>query len=335
MNSLSVCPSSLAEGFDTYSPAVVKALFDGIKVSPFVDFDLDDSRSVALYDGSVKRISVSGVQEKFPAIVDQGRLRLSGPGEQSVYILKPAPWDGSLQFRRILPANEHLTMQIASQVYGIATAMNGLCFSVKHNRAIYLTRRFDILPDGRKLQMEDFASVIGSSDSLGDKYYKYNASYEDIAVSIKQNVAAWKVDLERFFELLLFNYIYANGDAHLKNFSLIRQGDELRLAPAYDLINTSLHINGDDFALAGGLSSEINKSEVYCNTGHPCRADFKSFGLHIGLKAVRVERLLDKYSALPPKTTALIGRSFLDDKSKRLYLRIVGERVARFNRKAW
>ncbi|MGM9780623.1 MAG: HipA domain-containing protein [Candidatus Cryptobacteroides sp.] len=332
MNSLSVCPSSLAEGFDTYSPAAVKALFDGIKVSPFLDFDLEDSRSVAFYDGPIRRISVSGVQEKFPAVVDQGRLRLSEKGERSVYILKPAPWDDSLQFRRMLPANEHLTMQIASQVYGIATALNGLCFSGKHNRAVYLTRRFDILPDGSKLQMEDFASVLGSSDILGDKYYKYNASYEDIAASIKQNVAAWKVDLERFFELLVFNFIYANGDAHLKNFSLIRQGSDLRLAPAYDLINTSLHINGDDFALTGGLSSNINKSEVYCNTAHPCRVDFKSFGLHIGLRDVRVERLLDKYSVLPPKAITLVGRSFLDDKSKRLYLRIVGERIARFNR---
>ena len=54
------------------------------------------------------------------------------------------------------------------------------------------------------------------------------------------------VDMERFFELVVFNYIYANGDAHLKNFSLILNGQDYRLAPAYDLLNTSLHVNGDD-----------------------------------------------------------------------------------------
>lgn len=52
----------------------------------------------------------------------------------------------------------------------------------------------------------------------------------------------WMVDMKRFFELVVFNYIYANGDAHLKNFSLIRQGEDFRLTPAYDLLNTALHI---------------------------------------------------------------------------------------------
>jgi len=41
------------------------------------------------------------------------------------------------------------------------------------------------------------------------------------------------VDMERFFELVVFNYIYANGDDHLKNFSVIRQGGDYRLAFCY------------------------------------------------------------------------------------------------------
>ena len=55
-------------------------------------------------------------------------------------------------------------------------------------------------------------------------------------------MSAWMVDMERFFELVVFNYIYANGDDHLKNFSLVLQGEDYRLAPAYDLLNTSLHV---------------------------------------------------------------------------------------------
>ncbi|MDE6668620.1 MAG: HipA domain-containing protein [Muribaculaceae bacterium] len=54
-------------------------------------------------------------------------------------------------------------MQIASQVYGIHTAPNGLCFTSK-GQVIYITRRFDILPDGSKLLMEDFASIIGKNE---------------------------------------------------------------------------------------------------------------------------------------------------------------------------
>ena len=60
------------------------------------------------------RISVSGVQEKFPAIIKSGEIRIAGDDERSTHILKPAPWDKTLRDRKLIPANEHLTMQIAS-----------------------------------------------------------------------------------------------------------------------------------------------------------------------------------------------------------------------------
>jgi serine/threonine-protein kinase HipA len=88
----------------------------------------------------------------------------------------------------------------------------------------------------------------------------------------------------RFFRLVVFNYIYGNGDDHLKNFSIIKVGNSYQLAPAYDLMNTCLHIEGDDFGLNGGLSLSLEKSDVYDRTGHPCRLDFERFGEFIGLK---------------------------------------------------
>ena len=120
----------------------------------------------------------------------------------------------------------------------------------------------------------------------------------------------------------------------MKNFSLIRQGQDYRLAPAYDLLNTSLHVQGDDFGLDGGLSPNIEKSDVYDKTGHPCRLDFERFGEQIGLAEVRVQRVLDKYMQLPEKTQTLVKQSFLDEKMKRNYLRVVNERIARFQRKS-
>jgi len=140
------------------------------------------------------------------------------------------------------------------------------------------------------------------------------------------------VDMERFFELLVFNYIYANGDDHLKNFSLIKQDQDYRLAPAYDLLNTRLHVNGEDLGLDGGLSPNIERSDVYVNTGHPCRLDFERFGERIGIVKPRVSRILDRYMQLPETAEALVRRSFLNDKMKRYYFRIVRERIARFTR---
>lgn len=325
------CPSCLDEGFTTYSPKAARTLFDGRKVSPYLDFEFDGVRDNQLIIDAMRRISVSGVQEKFPAVIEKGRIRIAGDNEQSTYILKPAPWDETLRERKQIPANEHLTMQIASQVYGIKTAANGLCFTPK-GRIVYITKRFDILPDGTKMLMEDFASVIGRNEQEDGKGFKYSGCYEDIALAIRKNVSAWMVDMERFFELVVFNYIYANGDDHLKNFSLILRGQDYRLAQAYDLMNTSLHIQGNDLGLDGGLSPNIEKSDEYIRTGHPCRRDFERFGKRIGLVTSRVDRILNAYMVLPESVTALVERSYLNEKMKRYYLRIVKERISRFIR---
>lgn len=114
--------------------------------------------------------------------------------------------------------------------------------------------------------------------------------------------------------------------------SLIRTADDYRLAPSYDLMNTSLHVVGDDFGLDGGLSANIEKSDVFDRTGHPCRLDFERFGAQIGLLPQRVDKILDKYAGLPELARLLIGRSFLSEKMKRSYSRIVGERISRFVR---
>jgi serine/threonine-protein kinase HipA len=224
-------------------------------------------------------------------------------------------------------------MQIAKQVYGIVTAENGLCFT-KDGQMVYITKRFDILPDGSKVEMEDFAALVGRNEQTDGTYFKYSGCYEDIAKCIRKTIPAWIVDMERFFELVVFNYIYANGDDHLKNFSVIRQGSDYRLAPAYDLLNTSLHVIGDDFGLDGGLSPDIEKSDVYDRTGHPCRLDFERFGAQIGLADSRIKRVLNKYMVIPELTMKLVGNSYLNDKMKRKYLRIVDERVKRFVRKS-
>lgn len=333
MNEIKNCPSSLMDGFKTYSAVVSKALFGTTKVSPILGFDITEFQKAGGIADAVHRISVSGVQEKFPAKVNHGEIEIAQINERSTHILKPAPWDNTLRERKQIPANEHLTMQIASQVYGIPTAANGLCFTPKW-QPVYITRRFDILSDGTKLPMEDFASLIGKNEPTAGKQFKYTGSYEDIANAIRDNVAAWMIDMERFFDLVIFNYIYANGDAHLKNFSLIRTGHDYRLSPAYDLLNTSLHLDGDDFCLDMGLSPNIEKSDIYERTSHPCRLDFERFGSKIGLVKKRMDKILNKYTTFPEAATRLVGQSFLSEKMKRNYIRIVNERISRFIRES-
>lgn len=306
-------------------------LFDGRRVSLELDFDLDERHHTEEMTQAMQRISVSGVQEKFPAVIDGGKIRLAEDGERSTHILKPAPWDASLNERWYIPANEHLTMQIANKIYGIGTAANGLC-STPSGHPVYITRRFDIAPDGTKYPMEDMATLIGRSEANEGTVFKYRGSYMEAAQAIRRYVPAWMVNMERFFELVVFNYIYANGDAHLKNFSLINVGGDYRLTPAYDLMNTALHVRDEDFALSDGLSPSLPKSDAYLHTGHPCRQDFEWFGREAGIVGSRASRILDKYTTLPDSVTEMVTGSLLTKKLQRNYLRIVKERISRFAR---
>ena len=59
----------------------------------------------------------------------KGKITITPKGESGRYILKPIPEYKGIRFRHNIPANEHLTMQIASQVYKINTAANALSWN--------------------------------------------------------------------------------------------------------------------------------------------------------------------------------------------------------------
>lgn len=321
MTEINVCPSTLQEGFNAYSPAARKILFDGREVSHVLDFDSpnNDNADNEAYLKNVGRISLSGVQPKASLVVnDEGRLVRPAENGRGTYILKPAPSSYVLFDRKYCPANEHLTMQLASQVYHIETAANALCF-FRDGEAAYLCRRFDVAPDGQKYQQEDFASLAGLTKANGGSDFKYsNLSYEECADIIRKYVTAAPIEILKFFRIVVFNYLTLNDDAHLKNFSLISRGDgEYRIAPAYDLINTSLHLGEPRiFALDKGLFKE---GMQLSDTRSVCRKDFEEFGRRIGLAERLVKRELDAFAAEHPLAEELISRSFLSESLKRSY----------------
>ena len=321
MITINVCPSTLQEGFETYSPVARKQLFDGKEVSHILDFDSpnNDGADNEAYLKNVGRISLSGVQPKASLVVNaENQLVKPAENERGTYILKPAPTSYALLDRKYCPANEHLTMQLASQVYNIGTAANAICF-FKDGEAAYLCRRFDVGPNGQKFSQEDFASLAGLTNANGGSDYKYgNLSYEDCADIIRKYVKAAPVEILKFFRIVVFNYITLNDDAHLKNFSLINRGDgEYHLSPAYDLINTSLHLSMPRiFALDKGLFKEGMQLTDTKTVG---RKDFEEFGRRIGLSARLVKRELDFFATEHPLAKELIDRSFLSDSLKRSY----------------
>lgn len=319
MNDIQVCPCTLKEGFDTYSPSARRHMFNGKKVSHILPYEsLSSSKELMENQG---RLSLSGAQEKFSAIADDGVIRLTNEGERGTYIIKPKL--ASFENKEYSPANEHLTMQIASQVYGIKTAENALCFT-GNGEAVYLTRRYDIDVNGQKIHQEDFASLAGISKATHGANFKYDAlDYVEIGNILKRYLPAWRIEIIKYFDLVLFNFVFANGDAHVKNFSVLETtAGDYRLAPAYDLINTLLHIpDGMIFALSKGLYPGWKREiGVY-------GSDFLKFGLMIGLDENTAKREIDRFCAEYHKTDLLIEHSFLSDALKQRYSSIYKTRI--------
>ena len=178
---------------------------------------------------------------------------------------------------------------------------------------------FYVAPDGSKYQQEDLASLAGLTKVNGGSDYEYShLSYEECAELIRRYTVAASVEVLKFFRIVVFNYLILNDDAHLKNFSLINRGDgEYHLAPAYDLVNTSLHLYEPRiFALDKGLFRE---GMDLTDTRTVGRQDFEEFGRRIGLSPRLVKRELDFLASEQPLAHQLIEHSFLSEKLKRYY----------------
>ena len=320
MPEIKYCPGTLAEGFDTYSKTCLKKVFNGKKVSHVLPYNPPQvsEEDAEKFLENRKRISISGVQEKLSLLLDKNKLRLTKEGEQGTYILKPVPRD--LKKVDQVPANEHLTMQIARQVYGINTAENALVF-FENGELAYITKRFDVKEDIAKWGIEDFATLAGKTSENAGHDFKYEYSYEELAELLKKYVPAYMVEIEKLFRLVVFNYLFSNGDAHLKNFSVLETSSgDYTLSPAYDLVNTRIHVDDSDFALDRGLFKDSFESEEMKKNGHAGLKDFYEFSKRLEISTKRRDKLLEPFLARQATVEALIQRSFLNEQTKRAYL---------------
>ncbi len=307
------CPGTLKEGVSTYSKTALNRLFDGRKVSPTLPYESPATNAITeeLFKENKKRLSISGVQEKFSVLLEKNKLRLISEGEQGQYILKPIPNVGTRTDQ--MPANEHLSMQIARQVFGIETAENGLVF-FKNGNPAYITKRFDVAADGTKWAVEDFASLAGRTPQTHGTDFKYTGSYLELFELLKKHVPAYQVEAIKLFKLLLFNYLISNGDAHFKNFSLIETAlGDFKLSPAYDILNSRIHIADRDFALADGLLPPDKA------TGKITEQFFKLAEL-AGISEKQSVKVFKAITSSKEKVLALIEHSYLDEKTKKNYL---------------
>jgi serine/threonine-protein kinase HipA len=280
--------------------------FFGTKTAPALEYSLGEMAALArnVVESS---IAVPGVQPKLSlSVINESnfgkKLTVVGALGGS-YILKPPSADYPE-----MPEDEHVTMRIA-EAFGIQTVPSSL-IRLKSGELAYISRRIDRRPDGSKIHMIDMFQITEAFD-------KYRSSMERIGKAISEFATNTLLEQVIFFELSIFCFLTGNNDMHLKNFSMIKHGDEWKLSPAYDLLNVAIINPKDDEEFALTLEGKKKKFK-YDN--------FITLGKGLGLNDRQVQAVFKRMEANKVKAAEWIEKSFLSTEMKEAYKKVLMER---------
>jgi serine/threonine-protein kinase HipA len=232
------------------------------------------------------KFSLAGVQMKFSMKENEGRYNLSKDNVLGDWIVKTPSTK-----HKDVPENEYTAMKLAALV-GVDIPQIKLVeldkldnlpqINLPDEKLAFAIKRFD-RDDNTRVHMEDFAQVL-----VKYPQQKYNsASYQQIGEVLYRFSGDGLVDAQQFARRLLANILLANGDAHLKNWSLLYLDQVTpRLSPAYDIVTTNVYIDNErQFALNLGKTKDwyevsntnfenwANRSEIPWRAIRPHLAD--------------------------------------------------------------
>ena len=306
------CYRELEEGQVDFHPQCARRFF-GSETAPLLPYSRENMSELAR---QVIRTSasVTGVQAKMSLDVNRGGknepAKFTIVGLWGKYIFKPQ----SGQYP-CLPELEDLTMKMA-EAARIRTARHTLIRMVD-GKLGYLTLRMDRGRKGEKISMLDMCQL---SNRLTE--HKYYGTYQQLAETIKTYSSAPMLDVQRYWEVVLFSWITGNSDMHCKNFSLIDTGNgEYTLAPAYDLLAVLLADPKDTEEMA--MSFTVGGTK----TGFD-RETFMTAFTQSGIPVAVADKMIERMKGCLPQWTELIGQSFLPEKIKADYCSLLRNRIA-------
>ena len=290
-----------------YTDKQLRAMF-GKPIEPTIPISLEQISTEA--QKLAGKLSISGVQPKLSVRLEGDRLQPVAKDGQ--YILKPQ----TQQFAE-LPQNEYLCMQMGRK-FGLNTA-ECILLELSDETPAYLVKRFDRFKKGKhmeKLACEDMHQILGGPN-------KYAGSGEQITKIINQYCTFAPLELQRFFEMTIFNFAIGNGDAHRKNFSLLTSNKGIvALSPVYDLVSSRLVIPEEDEEMAltiNGRRNRLNKKDFLCFA--------ENIRVDDNYAKTRIAELLD----LENEFANMIKNSTLTLQLRQQLLEIIAERLSRLN----
>lgn len=311
------CYKEIDGGAD-YHPSCAKRLF-GSQRTPIIPYTRDNIEELALQVLETST-SITGVQPKLSLDINRGGKnepdKLTIVGLWGNYILKPQ----SSTYEE-MPELEDLTMKLA-EVAGIATAKHSL-IKMADGELAYITRRMDRGANGEKYSMLDMCQLTNRLTE-----HKYLATYSQLAETIKRYSISPLLDVQRFWEIVIFSWITGNSDMHCKNFSLIDdKGIDYQLSPAYDLLAVLLTGIEDKDEMAMPLTGVVaNDNRTLAGfTG----TMFVDAMMQSGISEKVAQRILQKFATYREKWYEIIAVSFLSEHKKEEYKRLIDDRLNR------
>ena len=288
-----------------YSPNGLALLSKSLTDLEKLPFSALEQRQEAVL--RAEKMSIQGVQPKLSAKLNVRKQCFELTDTGGTFILKPQHNDFAE-----LPENEAITMRLAA-VCGIEVPLAGLVRS-KDGSLTYFIKRFDRLPKGLKLAVEDFTQLTGNSRDT-----KYRSSMEKLSDVIDQFCSFPAVEKAKLFQIVLFNFLIGNEDAHLKNFSLITKNDKVELSPAYDLVNSSIVLRGTIEELALPLDGKKRKltKDIFLKYGKE----------RLKLSDKTIEKTLQNLADKQAEWQRLLSICFLSDDMKIKYIALLAKRL--------
>lgn len=303
------CPITYQFCEDKYSEKGLKLLSP--KLNELHDFPFTAKEQQELAIQQVTKISIQGVQPKLSVRLNVAEGKFEMVDREGTFIFKPPH-----QFFEELPQNEDLTMRLA-QLVELEVPLHGMIYNLDSSLT-YFIRRFDRLPRGHKLGVEDFSQLMGFSRDI-----KYESSMEKLIPVIEKHCTFPLLEKLKLFRLVIFNFLVGNEDAHLKNFSLIRREDKVELSPAYDLVNSSIVVRvREEIALhLRGKKSKLSRADLVDYFGKE----------RLGLSHEVLEEELHRFKKASSSWDELLARSFLSPSYQDKYFAVLSERRSRLS----
>lgn len=183
------------------------------------------------------RWSLAGAQAKIALRFEDGRWGEPRGVEPTTHILKPAI-EGLAQH----DLNEHLCLSALRHLAVPAARTSVQSFNAE--RAI-VVERYDRARAGSgslvRLHQEDVCQALSVHPD-----HKYEAeggpSVTQVGTLLRDSTGhASRAAVRQFADALIVSWILAAPDAHAKNYSLLLQGREVRLAPLYDVASALVY----------------------------------------------------------------------------------------------